>query len=101
SIALMKLDVLDVFKTIKFCVAYRLNGKTVAIPPDMDTNTLVDVKPVYELFKGWEQKTTEIRSFDKLPTNAKKYIQFLEKHLGSPVQIISVGAGRDQTLFKF
>lgn len=101
SIALMKLDVLDVFKTIKVCVAYRLNGKTVAIPPDMDANTLVDVKPVYESFKGWEQKTTEIRSFDKLPTNAKKYIQFLEKQLGSPVQIISVGAGRDQTLFKF
>ena len=99
SIALMKLDVLDVFKVVKICVAYRLNGKTVSVPPDMDADTLVNIKPVYKSFKGWLQKTSNVKSFKKLPVNARKYIQFLEKQLGLPISIISVGPSREQTIF--
>jgi len=98
SIAIMKLDVLDGFKTIKVCVGYRIGNKTVEIPDDMDADTLKDAKPVYKSFKGWMQKTSEITSFAKLPNNAEKYVKFLEKKLGLPVVIISVGPSRKQTI---
>ena len=98
SIALMKLDVLDGFKTVKVCVGYRIGNKTIPIPDDMDADTLKDAKPVYRSFKGWMQKTSDFKSFKKLPVNARKYIQFLEKQLGLPVSIISVGPAREQTI---
>ena len=98
SIAIMKLDVLDGFKSIKVCTGYRIRNKTVETPDDMDADTLKDAKPVYRSFKGWMQKTTDIKSFKKLPVNARKYIQFLEKQLGLPISIISVGPSREQTI---
>ena len=94
----MKLDVLDGFKSVKVCVGYRIGNKIVEIPDDMDVDTIKDVKPVYKLFKGWMQKTSDIKAFGKLPLNARKYIQFLEKQLGLPVSIISVGPSREQTI---
>lgn len=100
SIALMKLDVLDTFKVIKVCVAYRIGNKIVKTPDDMDVDTIKDVKPVYKSFKGWMTKTSEIKSFDKLPANAKLYVRFLEKELKLSVAIISVGPDRDQTIIR-
>ena len=86
SIALMKLDVLDTFKIVKVCVGYKIGNKTIPIPDDMDADTLKYAKPVYRSFKGWMQKTSDFKSFKKLPVNARKYIQFLEKQLGLPVK---------------
>ncbi len=100
SIALMKLDVLDGFKAIKVCTGYRINNKTYAIPPDVDAATLKDAKPIYFSLKGWEQKTSGITSFDKLPLNARRYIKYLETALKLPVAIVSVGAGRNQTIIR-
>lgn len=98
SLALMKLDVLDGFNTVKVCIAYRIGKKTVEIPDDMDVDTLKEAKPIYKTFKGWMQKTSNIKSFKKLPVNARKYIRFLEKQLGLSVTIISVGPSREQTI---
>lgn len=100
SLAIMKLDVLDSFKTIKVCVGYRANNKTYSVMPDMDPDTLETVRPVYKSFKGWMQKTSKVKSFKNLPVNARKYIQFLEKQLGMPISIISVGPSREQTILK-
>ncbi len=98
SIALMKLDVLDGFKTIKVCVGYRVGKKTYAVMPDMDPDTLASVQPVYKSFKGWMEKTSNIRTRGKLPLLAQQYLRFLEKELGLPIRYISVGASREQTI---
>lgn len=98
SIALMKLDVLDGFKTIKVCVGYRVGKKTYAVMPDMDPDTLASVQPVYKSFKGWMEKTSNIRTHVKLPLLAQQYLRFLEKELGLPIRYISVGASREQTI---
>lgn len=100
SIALMKLDVLDGFKTIKVCIGYRVGKKTFTVMPDMDPDTLENVQPVYKSFKGWMEKTSQVRSFDKLPLNARRYITFLENELRFPIRIISVGAERNQVILR-
>lgn len=100
SIALMKLDVLDDFKRINVCVGYRKQNKTYAMMPDMDPDTLENVRPVYRSFQGWREKTSHVRSFDKLPLNARRYITFLEKELRLPIQIISVGAERSRVILR-
>ncbi len=92
-LSLMKLDVLDGFDEIKICVAYELNGETIhTVPHDMSL-----VRPIYESFDGWE-KTEGIRDFDKLPANAKKYIQLIEKHTGTKVGIVSTSPQREDTI---
>ncbi len=98
SIALMKLDVLDRFKTIKVCIGYRVGTKVHMVMPDMDPDTLENVQPVYKSFKGWMEKTSNIRSHGKLPFLARQYLRFLEKELGLPIRYISVGASREQTI---
>ena len=98
SIALMKLDVLDRFKTIKVCIGYRVGTKVHMVMPDMDPDTLENVQTVYKSFKGWMEKTSNIRSHGKLPFLARQYLRFLEKELGLPIRYISVGASREQTI---
>lgn len=97
KIAITKLDVLDDFDEIKVCTAYRVNGKKIQNFPT-DLRTLGLVEPVYRVFKGWKAKTSEIRSFSKLPVRAKAYLEAIAGGLGTNVWMVSVGARRDQTL---
>jgi len=91
--ALMKLDVLDGFKTIKICVAYEYNGEQIDyVPADLD-----NVKPIYEDIDGWD--TVEgISEFDKLPEGAKKYIKRIEELTNTKVGIISTSPDRNDTI---
>lgn len=98
DIALTKLDVLDDFKKISVCVSYTLNGKKINYV-DCDANQLAKVKPIYKSFPGWNKKISAVKKFNNLPTNAKKYIKFIEQFLKIPVSIISVGPERNQTIF--
>lgn len=99
DIALTKLDVFDTFEEIKICIAYKdnRNGKVYDYYP---SNTAVHkhLSPVYETMKGWQQDITQIKTYDELPDNAKKYIARLEEIIGVKISIISVGANRDQTI---
>ena len=95
--ALMKMDVLDGFETIKVCVAYECDGKRVETVP-ASISKLARCKPVYEEFKGWNCSTREATSFDELPVQAQKYIRWLEKLTGVPVSILSVGPNRKSTI---
>jgi adenylosuccinate synthase len=94
-IALMKLDVLDGFETIKVCTGYEVDGAVVnSVPYDLESAT-----PVYETFAGWD-KSEGVREFDALPQTAKDYIVALEKMVGTKIGIISTSPDRDDTIIR-
>jgi adenylosuccinate synthase len=95
--ALMKLDVLDGFKTIKVCTHYECDGERVDLVP-ASISKLSRCVPVYEEFEGWNCPTTGCTSYDELPEQTKKYIQWLEELTGVPVHILSVGPKRASTI---
>ena len=100
QIALTKLDVFDNFEQIKIAVAYK-DKRTGEIYNDYPTNTLLHkyLEPVYETYEGWLADISNIKAFEDLPENAKKYIKRIEELLCIPVKIVSVGADRNQTIF--
>lgn len=98
SIAITKLDILDSFKTIKVAVAYELDGKRIDTLPDAEDQKRV--KPIYEELPGWECSTTECRTWESLPENAKKYILRLEELIEVQAKYISVGPERDQLIIR-
>ncbi len=97
DIAITKLDVLDSFASIKVCVQYKLNGKTVKYE-DLSSEMLKNVKPVYKTLKGWQQSTNGIKSFNKLPNIAKEYLRELEKQIGVKISFVSTGAERESII---
>lgn len=98
GICLTKLDVLDGLKTIKVCTAYTLPDDTIIDYADI---ALFDrVKPVYEELPGWNETTFGVKTIDGLPQAARDYIVFLEKAVGAPVDIISTGPDRNETIVK-
>jgi adenylosuccinate synthase len=97
EIALTKLDVLDKLKTIKICVAYKINGKTYDYLPQAN-HLWKNIEPVYEELEGWQQVTVGTESVDKLPENAQKYIARIEELCGVKSMIVSTGPKRSQTI---
>jgi adenylosuccinate synthase len=97
KLIMMKSDVLDSFKTIKACVAYKINGETVTEFPYEITDNL---EPVYEELAGWETDMTKMQSEKEFPAQFNKYITFLEKELQVPIYIVSVGPDRAQTIVR-
>jgi adenylosuccinate synthase len=98
QIALMKLDVLTGHDQIGVCVGYRVNGSLVEEFPS-SLRDLEKAEPVYEFLPGWSEDITKVTTYEQLPSNAKKYIEYIQKQLETPVDIISVGPGREQTLW--
>ncbi len=99
AIALTKLDILDAIEKIKLCVGYSYNGKVYDQIPAMCCDLSV-VTPVYEEWDGWMSCTADIRRYDDLPEQAKKYIARIETLCNAPVRYISVGPERQQTMIK-
>jgi adenylosuccinate synthase len=99
SIAVTRLDVLDNMPQIKICTHYKLDGKTVDHFP-ASIPELERCQPIYEELPGWESKINEIRDFDELPINARKYLLRLEELLSCPVSLISVGKSREETIVR-
>jgi adenylosuccinate synthase len=97
GIALTKLDVLDEMDEIKMCISYELNGKKMNYLPAA-LNDQLKIKPIYKSFKGWKSSTKGIKKFDKLPENAKIYIQELEKFIEAKVSSISTSPERKDTI---
>lgn len=96
---MMKADVLSGFDTIEVCTSYKdANGNTTdQLPFDLNEE---GVTPVYESFEGWSEDLTEVASYEALPETLKTYVQFIEKQVGLPIDIVSVGPDRKQTLLK-
>ena len=97
SLAVTKLDVLDGFEEIKLCTGYRYNGKLYK-EMSSDLQVLTDCEPIYETFKGWATPTTGITSYAKLPPQAKRYLARIEEVAACPIDIISTGSKRGETI---
>ena len=96
-IALTKLDVLTGMGDIKVCTAYEHNGQRLTTWPT-DIRTLSEITPVYETRPGWNEDITHCQTFEELPVNAQSYVKYIEDTLGVPVELIGVGADRNQTI---
>ncbi len=97
GVAITKFDILDDLPTVKICTGYAVNGEVLTYPPSNIT-VLEKCEPVYEEMEGWQASTVDIRNFADLPLNAQRYLKRLEEVIGSPIDIVSVGARRDQTI---
>lgn len=97
GICLTKLDVLDGLKTIKVCTAYAGVGDN-TLGSLMDIESYKTLEPIYEELPGWKESTVGVKSLDELPQNARDYIQYLEKIVEVPVDIISTGPDREETI---
>ena len=98
SAAITKLDVLSSFEKIKVCVGYELKGKKIKYFPTA-VEQLSEVKPIYEELEGWNQDISNCTSYDKLPKKTIDYLDFIAKHSGIKLDIISVGPKRRQTFY--
>ncbi len=97
SWALTKLDVLSHFDTLNICVAYEYKGKRIKDFP-ADLRIVNEVKPIYEELPGWHEDISEVREVNDLPNAANKYINRIQELTNTPVEIISVGSERSQTI---
>ncbi len=97
GICLTKLDVLDGLDTLKICCGYaNASGDSIDIP--LDVNEYKALQPIYEDLPGWSESTAGAKSLDQLPKNARAYIKRIEDLLGVPVDIISTGPDRNETI---
>ena len=97
SLCVTKLDVLDGLEEIMICTGYRFNGVETDRPP-WDSSGLTRCEPVYESLPGWATSTGGVRSFDHLPVEAKNYLARIESLMGVPIDVISTGADREETV---
>ncbi len=97
GLCVTKLDVLDGLKTVRICTQYRLRGKEISQFPT-DINELAACEPVYKDFPGWQESTAGMRKFSALPKNAQKYLLCIEELAGIPIDMISTGPDRNDTI---
>ena len=88
---------LDGLDTIRVCVGYRLGEATLSEPPAL-VDAYADVTPVYEELPGWQESTIGIRSYDALPANARRYLERIAELAGTPIDVVSTGPDREQTI---
>jgi adenylosuccinate synthase len=94
---LTRLDVLDTLPELKICTAYQVEGARLERFPASNT-VLTRCRPVLETLPGWQQPTSDVRSFAGLPAAAQEYVRRIENLLGCPVNIVSVGPEREQAI---
>lgn len=97
GLCITKLDVLDGLDTLKMCTGYTLNGKELELPP-MESDLFDQCQPIYTEMPGWKESTAGIRQFKDLPVNAQKYLLRMEELAGVPIDIISTGPDRKDTI---
>ncbi len=97
GLCITKLDVLDGLPTVRLCTGYRYRGATTEILP-YGADEVGQCEPVYEDFAGWTDSTFGIRQWDSLPANARTYLQRLSEHVGVPIDLVSTGPDREQTI---
>jgi adenylosuccinate synthase len=97
DLAVTNVDGLDGLERIQLCTHYKLGRKRLEVPPT-DSRQLAYCQPVYVEFEGWNQPTTEARTWSQLPAKAREYLQAVADLTGAKLAIASVGPGRDQTI---
>ena len=99
GICITKLDVLDELETIKIAVSYNLNGQQVTTPP-VGADRFGECEPEFIEMPGWQQSTIGIREYDQLPQAARDYLAKIEELTGIPIDIVSTGPDRAETIVK-
>lgn len=97
SLCITKLDVLDGLESLCLCVAYHYNEEQCSEMP-LDSDALVRCKPIYMELSGWQESTAGVTEYDQLPLAARLYLEKIEELSGVPIDIISTGADREQTI---
>jgi adenylosuccinate synthase len=97
GLCLTKLDVLDGLETINICVGYKnQDGAVIDAPTDADS--YIGLEPVYEQMPGWTESTVGAKTLEELPQAARNYIKRVEELVGAPIDIISTGPDRNETI---
>jgi adenylosuccinate synthase len=99
GLCVTKLDVLDGLETLRICVGYDINGVKSDILP-VGAETLSNCEPIYEELPGWKDSTVGVKTVDGLPDNARAYLQRMEQLCEVPIDIISTGPDREETIVK-
>ncbi|MBE0414973.1 MAG: adenylosuccinate synthase [Dehalococcoidia bacterium] len=97
GVALTRLDILDALPSLKICTGYKLEGKTLKNPPS-NSGLLAKCEPIYEELPGWQRDISQLRRFKDLPPEARSYVKRVEELIGCPIDLISVGPRREQTI---
>ena len=97
GLCMTKLDVLDGLDEVKLCVGYKIDGKDVDILP-RGAADVARCEPVYETFAGWKESTVGIKTWEALPANAQAYLTRVQEVAGVPVDMVSTGPDRDETI---
>jgi len=97
GLCITKLDVLDGLESLQICTGYQVDGELRSTPP-IGADAYEECKPVYEESPGWQESTLGLRRYDELPVNARRYLRRIEEITGIPIDIISTGADRADTI---
>ena len=97
GLVITKADVLSALDRIPVCTGYTLDDRAVDRFPS-SVEEVEMLRPLYEILPGWKTDISKCTQWDELPPNAKAYFDYIERQLEVPVQIISVGPGREQTI---
>lgn len=99
ALAINHVDTIGKLKEIKLCVGYKYNGQVIRYFP-ASLNELAKCEPIYEVFEPWNEDISNVKSFDKLPANAQKYLQRIEELVGVKIGLIGVGKDREQIIVR-
>ncbi len=97
GLCITKLDVLDGLDEIKVCVGYELAGQRIDILP-LDADDIAACRPIYDSFPGWSESTFGVTAWDKLPVNARRYLERVQAFIGAPIDMVSTGPDREHTI---
>ncbi len=97
GLCITKLDVLDGIEELQLCAGYRLDGKIIDLLP-IGADRVARCEPIYETMPGWNEPTVGVKSYDALPANARAYLRRIEELCGVPVDMISTGPDREETI---
>ncbi len=97
GLCITKLDVLDGLSELKLCVGYQLDGETIDLLP-MGADDIERCTPIYETLPGWTDSSVGVTDYDKLPVNARRYLERIAQVTGVPIDVISTSPDRDHTI---
>lgn len=99
DIAITKIDILSGYDKIPVCVGYEMNGKQIDYVP-ASLKAYGECKPVWKVFDGWNEDISNVRNYEDLPENCRKYVEFIEEYTGTSVSLVSVSPEREGNIIR-